>query len=258
MKVLDKDIVKDIKTVEMKQPVGSFWAHAEIKNINSEKRLIEGFASTKAIDRQDDIVEPSAFEPSLPEFRQNAILLGFHDHKNPIGKVNHIEVTDNGLFIKAQISKTEDVLWTKIQEGILKALSIGFRITDRHMETIDGKEIMRITGLKLFEISVVSVPANQEALFNIAKAAYKGTDIVCKDAKCKRKIVIDITKDEIELACNELRNELEPQIIKAHKTNDQLKQFNNQLQSQLAKYQADKLNDFNNKLKEANERLTSK
>lgn len=242
MKVLDKELAEKIKTVEKQYPLGSFMAHAEIKAVDTDKRFIEGFASTNAVDRHDDIVDPEAFRESLGDFNRNPVLLAFHDHQSPIGKVIHTDITDKGLFIKAQISKTEDVLWTKIQEGILKALSIGFRITDRSMEMVDGNEVMRITGLKLFEISVVSVPANQEALFNIAKAASKGTDFVCKNRACKSTTIkTTISEDIIKKACDSLRNELEPQIQKAQ-------EINRRLQSQLEKYQAAEHKELNKRL----------
>ena len=55
-----------------------------------------------------------------------------------------------------------------IKDGVLGAFSVGFRVKDaEYNEETDGLEIK---DAELFEVSVVSVPANQTAMFSLAKS----------------------------------------------------------------------------------------
>ena len=63
---MKKDSKKEITTPDI-------VCHAELKTIKSDSDdlFIEGFASTKDIDRVDDIVEPTAFKKTLKAFMEN-------------------------------------------------------------------------------------------------------------------------------------------------------------------------------------------
>lgn len=134
-----------------------------------EEFLVTGLASTNDEDRDGDIVVSEAWKSknALANYLKNPVILAFHDHKQPIGKTVNHEVTENGLKITAKISKTADKIITLIKEGILGAFSVGFMIKDADFDPQSG--VFAIKDLELFEISVVSVPANQNALFSIAK-----------------------------------------------------------------------------------------
>ena len=128
---------------------------------------IEGYASTKDLDEVGDIVEPGAFRKALGAFMEFPNLLAFHDFRQPVGKITQADITEDGLWVKAEVSKSEPGVWTKIQEGILKAFSIGFMID--HADSLDSKGGLRIDDLTLLEISVVPLPANRHATFDVAK-----------------------------------------------------------------------------------------
>jgi len=156
------------------------YFHAKIthKQDGDNGLAIEGWASTKDLDRQDEVVEPTAFAAGIDGFLKNPILLYMHDWERPIGKVIEAKIDPvEGFWIKAIISKADDVrdIATKIKEGILRAFSIGFRVADGGIDVIDG--IRHIKLLELYEISIVTIPANSEALFSIAKALQHGTDM---------------------------------------------------------------------------------
>ena len=91
-----------------------------------------------------------------------------HDYDTPIGKATALEVTEYGLKIEGMISKSAGKIAEMVKEGILGAFSVGFRIKDAdNIEETDG---LRIKDAELFEVSVVSVPANQSAIFSVAKS----------------------------------------------------------------------------------------
>jgi len=131
---------------------------------------ITGYASTKDFDRAGDTIMPEAWtKGGLNNFEKNPIILFNHNYDKPIGRATGLKVTENGLELKAKISKSapENVA-TLVKEGILGAFSVGFRIKDAdYLEETDG---LKIKDAELFEVSVVSVPCNQAATFSLAKS----------------------------------------------------------------------------------------
>jgi HK97 family phage major capsid protein len=81
--------------------------------------------------------------------------------------VDH-RVDSKGLWVKARISSAADEVFNLVKDGILTAFSIGFRIVDAEYDA--AKELFVVKELELHEISVVSVPANQNTLFSLSKA----------------------------------------------------------------------------------------
>lgn len=131
---------------------------------------IEGYASTIDKDRVGDIILSEAWtkDGGLESFRKNPILLFNHNYDKPIGKADNIEVDDKGLKIKAFISKAAGEVGQLIKDGILKTFSVGFRIKDAFYDS--NNDIYYIKSAELYEVSVVSVPCNQDAVFSVAKA----------------------------------------------------------------------------------------
>ena len=130
---------------------------------------IKGYASTNDTDRAGDVIEKEAWEKGgLDNYTNNPVVLFNHDYNRPIGRATGLETDDRGLRITANISKSAGDVTNLVKEGILRALSVGFRVKDAdYIEETDG---LKISDAELFEISVVSVPANQSATFSVAKA----------------------------------------------------------------------------------------
>ncbi len=129
-----------------------------------------GMASTHDEDRANDVIMAEAWtKGGLGNFEKNPIILFNHDYNKPIGRATGLKVTDNGLELKAKISKSApDHVAQLVKEGILGAFSVGFRVKDAdYIEETDG---LRIKDAELFEVSVVSVPCNQSATFSLAKS----------------------------------------------------------------------------------------
>jgi len=163
--------LKDLKIITT-EPI-------EFKSIDDNNWIIKGYASTDDIDSYKEKILPTAFEKTLPLYMRTPVLMFFHpfniptdsDGKLPVGKILEAEIKTRGLWIKAQISKTAPKIWKLIQEGMLKAFSIGFNLWAGEEEDIemDG-DVRIIKNLRLIEISIVPVGANPEALFEMAKA----------------------------------------------------------------------------------------
>lgn len=139
------------------------YIQAEIKEAGED--IFTAVASTEAEDRQGESVSVSGWQ--LRNFKDNPILLWMHDHSKPLGKATRVWVDKaaNQLKFKGMISTATE--WGKaakqlMDEGILKTFSVGFRPLE-----IDGTNI---TKSELYEISLVSVPANPEARLLAAKS----------------------------------------------------------------------------------------
>jgi len=129
-----------------------------------------GMASTHDEDRANDVIMAEAWtKGGLRNFEKNPIILFNHDYNKPIGRATGLKVTDNGLELKAKISKSApDSVAQLVKEGILGAFSVGFRVKDAdYLAETDG---LKIKDAELFEVSVVSVPCNQAATFSLAKS----------------------------------------------------------------------------------------
>lgn len=129
--------------------------------------FIEGYASTNDVDRAGDVVPASVWEAGMKNYLKNPIILSQHDHDDPIGRMTDHKIDKTGLWIKARISAAAEV-FNLIKDEVLTAFSIGFRVLDAEYNSVT--ELFVIKELELVEISVVSVPCNQNTLFNLSKA----------------------------------------------------------------------------------------
>ena len=78
------------------------------------------------------------------------------------------KVDDTGLFVEIEIFNVDQRVYKLVKEGVLKAFSVGFRMKDYKYDQEKG--VFIITELELFEISVVSIPCNQDSTFSLKKS----------------------------------------------------------------------------------------
>lgn len=128
------------------------------KFVSGGKRVVRGFASTDAIDRQGDIVVPGGgvWELPLP-------LLWNHAHDAPIGWIRSIEVRKNGLYVQAEFAEgvgRADEIFAMVEKGLVSGFSIGF--LPRKSEPLPGGG-RKFTSWELYEISCVVIPAQPAA-----------------------------------------------------------------------------------------------
>jgi HK97 family phage prohead protease len=130
---------------------------------------IKGSASTNSLDRAGDVIETEAWtKGGLENFKNNPVILFNHNYDRPIGRAKEIGVTENGLELTARISKSSGEIKDLIKDGVLGAFSVGFKVKDAdYIKETDG---YKIKDAELFEVSVVSVPCNQAAVFSLAKS----------------------------------------------------------------------------------------
>lgn len=121
--------------------------------------------SDASVDRYGDIVEPRGWD--LRNFSLNPIALFNHDSSFPIGKWKNLRVENEQLVgdlepARKGTSSRIDELLSLIEQGILRATSVGFRPLEAEPR-VEGKGV-RYKRQELLETSVVSVPALPTAI----------------------------------------------------------------------------------------------
>lgn len=133
-----------------------------ITKIDSDERLVYGYASTEATDSQGEIVRKEALEAALPAYMRFGNIREMH-LPSAVGVAKEATVDGTGLWLKAKI--VDDDAWRKVKEGVYKGFSIGGAVTGR-----DGGNPQIVTGVELTEISLVDRPANPDAVFALWKS----------------------------------------------------------------------------------------
>lgn len=143
----------------------------QVKEIDEEKNIFEGYASTfRNEDFHGDVMEQGAFTKTIQERKDKVKVLWQHDAYNPIGKAIHMEEDNHGLYVKAQIFDTvlgRDAM-TLIKGGVIDELSIGFRTIKDEWDSTNN--VRRIKEVQLFEFSPVTFAANNQANITAAKS----------------------------------------------------------------------------------------
>lgn len=129
---------------------------------------IEGYANCTSVDRAGDVIPMTAWSKALENYLKNPIILAQHDHDEPIGRMVDYKVDEKGLWVKARISAAAEDTFNLIKDGVLTAFSVGFVIKDAIYDSIT--DLFIIKELELLEISVVSVPCNQDSTFSLSKS----------------------------------------------------------------------------------------
>lgn len=138
-----------------------------VKSVDDEQWTLEGVATTPTPDRVDDVVEPMGAQFTLP-----VPFLWQHDKKQPIGQVIDAVVGEAGIQVKIQLTKPDQVeseelkqrlqtAWDSIKTGLVRGLSIGFRGIE--VADIQGTWGYKFIKWDWYELSAVTIPANQEA-----------------------------------------------------------------------------------------------
>lgn len=131
--------------------------------------IVRGWASTENIDRDGDIIASEAFAESVRDYlTAGGVVLYNHNKDLVIGKCTAVNIVPGqGLWVEAEIfTKDEDIL-TAIRSGALRSFSVGFLAKNVDVNQESGGLVYEKGDL--LEISVVSVPANPQAIFEIVK-----------------------------------------------------------------------------------------
>lgn len=154
-----------------------------IKDIDGpESRVVQFVISTGAVDRDGDTIDPQGWD--LNSFQKSGAVLWGHDASQlPIAESLACWVEDGKLKARCRFPSKDvyafaDCVYNLIKQNVLRCTSVGFKPT-KWVESDRKDETQFFPGLDfktqtLLEYSVVSVPANPEAL---VEAKRLGTDL---------------------------------------------------------------------------------
>lgn len=122
--------------------------------------------STPEVDRYGTIIIPSGID--YTSYLNNPIVLAQHNADEwPIGKCLGFMMNGENLEATLQLHRITDEaceVADLVAAGYVKAVSVGIIPTESEEQTIDGKRVTVYTKSELVEFSVVSIPANRDAL----------------------------------------------------------------------------------------------
>lgn len=155
--------------------VNRAYSQLEIKAADSAdgKRRFTGLATTPAVDRGGDIVEPMGAEFQLP-----IPFLWQHDSRSPIGWITDAKVSAKGITVAGEIArmlepgKLKDRLdeaWQSMTSNLVRGLSIGFKPLES--ARIGDTYAYRYIKWLWVELSAVTIPMNGDCSITAIKSA---------------------------------------------------------------------------------------
>lgn len=127
------------------------------------------------VDSYREVVKRGAFAKSLDEWQARSRLppvLWNHNHNEPIGVYTKMEEDESGLYVEGKLL-VNDVqrareIHALMKAGAIDGMSIGYDV--KRAEKAE-KGVVNLLELKLYEVSIVTFPANSESRVDAVKAA---------------------------------------------------------------------------------------
>lgn len=142
----------------------------QIKSLDADG-VFAGYASVfNLVDSQRDMILPGAFTETVRGRTPQIKLLWQHDQREPIGIIEELREDENGLFIRGrlmlEIARAREA-YSLLKEGAISGLSIGY--TPKQYRTDPDSGIRILSALDLWEVSLVTFPANHAAQVTVVK-----------------------------------------------------------------------------------------
>jgi len=146
----------------------------EIKAV-AQDGTFTGYASVfEVLDSQNEIVERGAFAKTLALWRSRAAapaMLWMHDPTQPIGLWLSMAEDANGLAVCGRLALATQKgmeAYELLRMKALTGLSIGYRVVQSRQDS--RRKARVLTEVDLFEVSLVTFPANDAARVSAVKA----------------------------------------------------------------------------------------
>ncbi|UEM08073.1 HK97 family phage prohead protease (plasmid) [Skermanella rosea] len=157
----------------MTHEIKTFAFEFETKQDDAGQMLVEGYGSTFGgdPDAYGDVVAKGAFKESL-KTRMPKMLYQHHPHRIA-GVWDEAKEDGKGLYLKGHFINTtlgRDA-YEEARSGALDSMSIGFSCTSADYDEKKGTRTLK--GIELYEVSLVTFPANSNALITGVKEAPK-------------------------------------------------------------------------------------
>lgn len=136
--------------------------------------IVEGYASIFGnVDSYGDVVQKGAFSKTVKERMPKGKIRFFWDHMQPLGVPLSLEEDEQGLKFRGRISKTalgQDVK-TLVEDGAVGDFSFGYDLVGGESKNKPNEHGgLNVTEVKLWEVSLVGIGANEEAMLTGVKS----------------------------------------------------------------------------------------
>lgn len=165
------------RQLERKDAVGGREVRSFALSIKAaEDGTVEGYGSVFGVrDSYDDVIAKGAFAGSIAEHKAAGTMpamLWQHDAEKPIGVWTEMSEDANGLRVKGRLSLDTTLgkeAHALLKMGALNGLSIGFM--SKQWAYDRETEVRTLTEIDLWEVSLVTFPANEKARVTNVKSA---------------------------------------------------------------------------------------
>lgn len=134
----------------------------ELIDADEKAGIIKGYGSYFGNkDSDNDVIMKGAYKKTIAENGERVKYLYQHDMNQPIGKMTELYEDEKGLVFVAEIAKTQlgkDVV-ELMKSGVITENSVGIM----PMQKNNKGDYREITEVKLYEISAVTLAANDQA-----------------------------------------------------------------------------------------------
>lgn len=146
---------------------------AEFKAVGDDKSgEFEGYGSVfGVVDSYRDVVVKGAFLESLGSRKMPKLLL-HHSTKMPAGIYTEMREDERGLYVKGKLNlevQSAREMYSLMKMGAIDGLSIGYSTLEEELDRNTGVNLIK--KIKLYEVSIVTFAANEEATVLAVKSA---------------------------------------------------------------------------------------
>ncbi len=211
----------------------------QLKDFDDAKGIVKGYLSTfDNVDEQGDRVRPGAFKRTLQnkyEYKKSnnkrylMPLLWQHKEAEPVGGYLEAKEDEIGLFVEIEldldVQKGREA-YSALKKGYVFQQSMGYDTIKSDYVKIDGETVRDLIEVRLWEGSLVTFPANEEAVVTDVKAV-SGSHMDRKDKDKKT-----IAEHYAEETCKDLLKDwadvylkiITQSVLDALKIGDQIEQ----------------------------------
>ena len=161
----------------------------ELKEVN-DTGYFSGYGSVfDVVDDWDDVISKGAFEKSIS--KKTPVMLWQHDSAEPIGIYESVKEDDVGLWVEGRllmdVAKGREA-YVFLKNRIVSGLSIGFVPLAYEYEQRAGKRVRNVKDVDLWEVSLVTFPANDKARIGDVKSinTVRDAESLLRDAGLSR------------------------------------------------------------------------
>lgn len=146
----------------------------EVKAVGDEGSFEAYGSAFGNIDSYGDVVVKGAFEKTLKERKGKIRLLWQHKSDQPIGIFTEMYEDNNGLVVKGKLFldvQQGKEAYVLLKGGAIDSMSIGYSTVKEDFDAKDG--IRYLKEVKLYEVSLVTFPANEMAVVTSVKSEFE-------------------------------------------------------------------------------------